>query len=160
MELLKNAIGNAKESGALGEFDIEVRMGAGAYVCGEETALIESIEGHRGEPRFKPPFPGVEGLWRMPTVVNNVETFACLPYILTNGAEWFAGIGAKSYPGTKVLTLTGDIENATYFEVPTDYLLRDVIYELGGGVKGGKLESCTGGRYFGSLYTPRTWIHP
>jgi NADH-quinone oxidoreductase subunit F len=138
VKLLKEAINSAKESGALEAFDIEVSMGAGAYVCGEETALIESIEGHRGEPRFKPPFPGVAGLWAAPTVVNNVETFACLPYILTNGAEWFAGIGAPKYPGTKVLTLTGDVENPTYFEVPTNYLLRDVIYKLGGGIKGGK----------------------
>ncbi|MDD4802096.1 MAG: NADH-quinone oxidoreductase subunit NuoF [Syntrophomonas sp.] len=138
VKLLKNAIKSAKELGALGDFNIEVRMGAGAYVCGEETALIESIEGHRGEPRFKPPFPGVAGLWGVPTVVNNVETFACLPSILTNGAAWFAGIGAAKYPGTKVLTLTGDTNNPTYFEVPTDYILRDVIYKLGGGVKGGK----------------------
>lgn len=138
VELLRNAIASAKASGALGDFDIEVRMGAGAYVCGEETALIESIEGHRGEPRFKPPFPGVEGLWAAPTVVNNVETFACLPYILENGAEWFAAIGAPKYPGTKVLTLTGDIQNPTFFEVPTNYILRDVIYELGGGVKNGR----------------------
>jgi NADH:ubiquinone oxidoreductase subunit F (NADH-binding) len=76
-------------------------MGAGAYVCGEETALIESIEGNRGEPRFKPPFPGVEGLWRMPTVVNNVETFACLPYILTNGADWFAGYWSEKLSGNQ-----------------------------------------------------------
>ena len=138
VELLKNAIASAKSSGVLEGFNIEVRMGAGAYVCGEETALIESIEGHRGEPRFKPPFPGVEGLWAAPTVVNNVETFACLPYILVNGAAWFAGIGAEKYPGTKVLTLTGDINNPTYFEVPTNYTLRDVIYKLGGGIKNGK----------------------
>lgn len=138
VELLVNAVASAKASGVLEEFDIEVRMGAGAYVCGEETALIESIEGHRGEPRFKPPFPGVEGLWAAPTVVNNVETFACLPYILVNGADWFAGIGASKYPGTKVLTLTGDINNPTYFEVPTNYTLRDVIYKLGGGIKNGK----------------------
>lgn len=138
IKMLKEGIQSAKASGALDDFNIEVRMGAGAYVCGEETALIESIEGHRGEPRFKPPFPGVAGLWARPTVVNNVETFACLPYILTNGAKWFAGIGAARYPGTKVLTLTGDVENATYFEVPSDYKLRDVIYKLGGGVKDGK----------------------
>ena len=138
VELLKNAIASAKSSGVLEGFNREVRMGAGAYVCGEETALIESIEGHRGEPRFKPPFPGVEGLWAAPTVVNNVETFACLPYILVNGAAWFAGIGAEKYPGTKVLTLTGDINNPTYFEVPTNYTLRDVIYKLGGGIKNGK----------------------
>jgi NADH:ubiquinone oxidoreductase subunit F (NADH-binding) len=138
VELLRNAIASAESSGVLEGFNIEVRMGAGAYVCGEETALIESIEGHRGEPRFKPPFPGVEGLWAAPTVVNNVETFACLPYILVNGAAWFAGIGAEKYPGTKVLTLTGDINNPTYFEVPTNYTLRDVIYKLGGGIKNGK----------------------
>ncbi|MDD3364229.1 MAG: NADH-quinone oxidoreductase subunit NuoF [Syntrophomonas sp.] len=138
VKLLKNAIQSAKELGALGDFNIEVRMGAGAYVCGEETALIESIEGHRGEPRFKPPFPGVAGLWGVPTVVNNVETFACLPSILTKGSAWFAGIGAAKYPGTKIVTLTGDAVNTTFFEVPTDYILRDVIYKLGGGVKGGK----------------------
>lgn len=138
VELLRKAIASAKESGALGDFDIEVRMGAGAYVCGEETALIESIEGHRGEPRFKPPFPGVEGLWKAPTVVNNVETFACLPYILVNGAAWFAGIGAAKYPGTKIVTLTGDVNNRTFFEVPTDITLREVIFDLGGGVAGGK----------------------
>lgn len=138
VELLRQAIASAKESGALGDFAIEVRMGAGAYVCGEETALIESIEGHRGEPRFKPPFPGVEGLWKAPTVVNNVETFACLPYILVNGAVWFAGIGAPQYPGTKIVTLTGDVNNRTFFEVPTDITLREVIYDLGGGIPGGK----------------------
>lgn len=138
VELLKKAISSAKECGALGKFDIEVRMGAGAYVCGEETALIESIEGHRGEPRFKPPFPGVEGLWQTPTVVNNVETFACLPYILNNGSAWFAGIGAARYPGTKIVTLTGDIVNRTFFEVPTDITLREVIFELGGGIPNGK----------------------
>lgn len=138
VDLLRKAIASAKESGALGDFDIEVRMGAGAYVCGEETALIESIEGHRGEPRFKPPFPGVEGLWKAPTVVNNVETFACLPYILVNGAAWFAGIGAAKYPGTKIVTLTGDVNNRTFFEVPTDITLREVIFDLGGGVAAGK----------------------
>jgi NADH:ubiquinone oxidoreductase, NADH-binding (51 kD) subunit len=138
VKLLKNAIQSAQKLGVLGDFNIEVRMGAGAYVCGEETALIESIEGHRGEPRFRPPFPGVAGLWGEPTVVNNVETLASLPYILTNGSAWFAGIGATKYPGTKIITLTGDAVNTTFFEVPTNYLLRDVIYKLGGGVKGGK----------------------
>ncbi|HZK87381.1 MAG TPA: NADH-ubiquinone oxidoreductase-F iron-sulfur binding region domain-containing protein [Syntrophomonas sp.] len=136
VELLRKAVESASD--ALGDFSIEVRMGAGAYVCGEETALIESIEGSRGEPRFKPPFPGVEGLWQAPTVVNNVETYACLPYIMVNGAQWFAGIGSASYPGTKVLSLTGDVVNRTFFEVPTDMTLREVIFELGGGVKNGK----------------------
>ncbi|SHH01365.1 NADH dehydrogenase subunit F [Thermosyntropha lipolytica DSM 11003] len=159
VRLLNNAIESAKKAGVLEDFDIEVRMGAGAYVCGEETALIESIEGKRGEPRFKPPFPGVEGLWGVPTVVNNVETFACIPYILTHGAEWFASIGAPDYPGTKVLTLTGDINNPTYFEVPTDYLLSDVIYKLGGGIKGGrKLKAVQVGGSSGAFIPPEN-IH-
>lgn len=138
VETLNQAIDQAKQKGVLGDFDIEVRMGAGAYVCGEESALIESIEGHRGEPRFKPPFPPVEGLWGKPTIVNNVETFANIPAILEKGAEWYKGIGAGSYPGTKVLTLTGDIVNRTYFEVPTNVTIREVIYGLGGGIIGGK----------------------
>ena len=121
-----------------GDFDIEVRMGAGAYVCGEETALLESIEGHRGEPRFKPPFPGVAGLWGKPTVVNNVETYANVPVILEKGADWFKGIGAAKYPGTKVFTLTGDVVNKTVFELPTDATIRDVVFGMGGGIAGGK----------------------
>ncbi len=138
VDVLNTAIGQAKAKGVLGEFDIEVRMGAGAYVCGEETALIESIEGHRGEPRFKPPFPGVAGLWGKPTVVNNVETFANVPVILEKGADWFAGIGAPKYPGTKVFTLTGDVINKTFFELPTNATIRDVVFGMGGGVAGGK----------------------
>ncbi len=138
VELLRRAIDQAKNQGILGDFDIEVRMGGGAYVCGEETALIESIEGHRGEPRFKPPFPGVAGLWAQPTVVNNVETFANLPQIVLNGPEWFSSIGAASYPGTKVLTLTGDVEKRVFLEVPTTATLREVIFDYGGGIKGGK----------------------
>lgn len=138
VEKLNKAIAQAKEKGVLGDFDIEVRMGAGAYVCGEESALIESIEGHRGEPRFKPPFPPVEGLWGKPTIVNNVETFANIPVILEKGADWYKAIGAASYPGTKVLTLTGDVANRTYYEVPTNTTIREVIYGLGGGIIGGK----------------------
>ena len=138
VEILNKAIAQAKEKGLLGNFDIEVRMGAGAYVCGEESALIESIEGHRGEPRYKPPFPPVEGLWGKPTIVNNVETFANIPAILEKGAQWFKAIGAGSYPGTKVLTLSGDVVNRTYFEVPTNVTIREVIYGLGGGIAGGK----------------------
>jgi len=138
VDLLNQAIGQAKSKGVLGDFDIEVRMGGGAYVCGEETALIESIEGHRGEPRFKPPFPGVAGLWAEPTVVNNVETFTNLPAIVLNGAEWFASIGAPNYPGTKVLTLTGDVANRVSIEVPTTATLREVIFDFGGGIKDGK----------------------
>jgi len=138
VERLNQAIAQAKVKGVLGDFDIEVRMGGGAYVCGEESALIESIEGHRGEPRFKPPFPGVEGLWGKPTIVNNVETYANIPAIVEKGADWFKNIGAASYPGTKILTLTGDVVNRTYFEVPTDVTIRDVIFGLGGGIVGGK----------------------
>lgn len=138
VELLKIAIEQAKEKGVLKGFDIEVRMGAGAYVCGEETALIESIEGQRGEPRFKPPYPPVEGLWGKPTIVNNVETFANIPVIIEKGADWYAAIGAPSYPGTKVLTLSGDINNRTFFEVPTNTTIREVIYKFGGGIPAGK----------------------
>lgn len=138
VDLLNQAIGQAKDKGVLGDFDIEVRMGAGAYVCGEESALIESIEGHRGEPRFKPPFPPVAGLWWKPTIVNNVETFANIPQIMEKGSAWFAGIGAPNYPGTKVLSLTGDVENRIVIEVPTDTTIRDVIYQFGGGISGGK----------------------
>lgn len=138
VEHLNKAIEQARSKGVLGDFDIEVRMGGGAYVCGEETALIESIEGHRGEPRFKPPFPGVAGLWGKPTVVNNVETFANLPSILEKGADWFKGIGAGNYPGTKVFTLTGDVVNRTFFEVTTDTTIRELVFGLGGGIRGGK----------------------
>ncbi len=138
VDILEQAIDQAKAKGVLGDFDIEVRMGAGAYVCGEETALIESIEGHRGEPRFKPPFPGVEGLWGKPTIINNVETFANIPVIVDKGADWYASIGAPSYPGTKVLTLTEDVNNKTFFEVPTSTSIRDIVFGFGGGVAGGR----------------------
>lgn len=138
VEILNTAIQQAKEQGVLGDFNIEVRMGAGAYVCGEESALIESIEGHRGEPRFKPPFPPVIGLWGKPTIVNNVETFANIPVILEKGADWYAGIGSKSYPGTKLMTLTGDIVKRTFIEVPTDTTIRQLIYDFGGGIPEGK----------------------
>lgn len=138
VDVLNKAIDQAKAKGVLGSFDIEVRMGAGAYVCGEESALIESIEGHRGEPRFKPPFPPVIGLWGKPTIVNNVETFANIPLIVDKGADWFKAIGAANYPGTKLLTLTGDIVNRTFIEVPTNTTIRQVIFDFGGGMAGGK----------------------
>ena len=138
VDILNQAIAQAREKDVLGDFDIEVRMGAGAYVCGEETALIESIEGKRGEPRFKPPFPGVAGLWGKPTVVNNVETLANIPVIVEKGGDWYSGIGASRYPGTKIVTLTGDVNNRTFFEVPTNTTIREVIYEFGGGIRDGK----------------------
>ncbi len=137
-EVLQTAIDQAKEKGVLGDFDIEIRLGAGAYVCGEETALIESIEGHRGEPRFKPPYPGVAGLWEKPTVVNNVETLANVPVIIEKGADWYKSIGAASYPGTKIFTLTGDVVNKTFFELPTDVTIRDLVFTMGGGIVDGK----------------------
>ncbi|MGI6468750.1 MAG: NADH-quinone oxidoreductase subunit NuoF [Syntrophomonadaceae bacterium] len=138
VETLNQAIKEAKDSGVLGDFDIEVRMGAGAYVCGEESALIESIEGHRGEPRFKPPFPPVKGLWGQPTIVNNVETLAYIPLIVEKGADWFKSIGAPSYPGTKLLTLTGDVVERKIIEVPTNVTIRQVIYDYGKGIRDGK----------------------
>ncbi|MDD2496549.1 MAG: NADH-ubiquinone oxidoreductase-F iron-sulfur binding region domain-containing protein [Desulfitobacteriaceae bacterium] len=138
VDTLNTAIAQAKEKGLLGDFNIEVRMGAGAYVCGEETALIESIEGNRGEPRFRPPYPPVAGLWQKPTIVNNVETFANVAQIIEKGAEWFAGIGAKSFPGTKVLTLTGDINKKIFIEVPTDTTIKEVVFGFGGGIPDGK----------------------
>jgi NADH-quinone oxidoreductase subunit F len=138
VDILKQAIAQAKDKGVLGDFDIEVRMGAGAYVCGEETALIESIEGKRGEPRYKPPYPGVSGLWGKPTVVNNVETFANVPDIIEKGADWYKSIGAPSYPGTKIFTLSGDVVNRTFIEVPTNTTIRDIIFGFGGGIPGGK----------------------
>jgi len=138
VDSLNRTLLETKEKGVLGDFDIEVRMGAGAYVCGEESALIESIEGRRGEPRFKPPFPPVAGLWWKPTVVNNVETFANIPQILEKGAAWFAGIGAPKYPGTKVFSLTGDVVNRVVLEVTTDTTIREIIFELGGGIRDGR----------------------
>lgn len=137
-KVLETAIKQAAEKNLLADFELEVRSGAGAYVCGEETALIESIEGKRGEPRFKPPYPPAEGLWNQPTIVNNVETFANIPVIVDKGADWFASIGAPAYPGTKIFTLTGDINNKTFVEVPTNTTIHELIYKFGGGIPAGK----------------------
>ena len=146
LERLKQATDQAREYGLLGEnifgtefsFDIEIREGAGAYVCGEETALIESIEGDRGEPRYKPPYPTNQGLWGKPTLVNNVETLANISPIILQGGCWFKAIGTENCPGTKVFTMTGDINNKGLIEVPMGITLREVIYEIGGGLPGGK----------------------
>ena len=143
---LQTAIAQAREYGLLGEnilgtgfsFDIEIRYGAGAFVCGEETALIHSMEGKRGEPTMKPPFPAESGYLGKPTNVNNVETFANIPVILTRGADWFASIGTEKSKGTKVFALAGKINNVGLIEVPMGTTLREVIYEIGGGIKGGK----------------------
>ena len=137
------AINKARENNFLGKnilgtnfsFDIEVREGAGAYICGDETALMESIEGKRGEPRLKPPYPPTSGLWNKPTVINNVETLANIPSIILRGADWYNKIGLAESAGTKVLTLLGDIENQGAVEVPLGTNLKDVIYDIGGGMK-------------------------
>ena len=143
---LQVAIAQAREYGLLGNnilgtdfsFDIELRYGAGAFVCGEETALIHSMEGMRGEPTLKPPFPAVHGYKGQPSNVNNVETFANVPIIITKGADWFASIGSEKSKGTKVFALAGQINNVGLIEVPMGTTLRDIIYEIGGGIKGGR----------------------
>ena len=143
---LQIAIKQAREYGLLGDdilgtgfnFDIELRYGAGAFVCGEETALIHSMEGNRGEPTFKPPFPAVSGYLQKPTNVNNVETFANIPIIITKGADWYSSIGTEKSKGTKVFALAGKINNVGLIEVPMGTTLREVVYEIGGGVKNGK----------------------
>ncbi|MFP4329824.1 MAG: NADH-ubiquinone oxidoreductase-F iron-sulfur binding region domain-containing protein [Spirochaetaceae bacterium] len=146
IERLKTAIDQAKEMGLLGDnilgsdfcFDIEIRLGAGAFVCGEETALIASIEGERGMPRPRPPFPAAKGLWGKPTVINNVETWANIPVIISRGGDWFAGIGTEKSTGTKVFALTGKIRNSGLVEVPMGTPLRDIVYSIGGGIPDGK----------------------
>ena len=127
---------NILESGI--DFELEIRKGAGAYVCGEETSLIESLEGKRGNPRVKPPYPGTRGLWQKPTVVNNVETLANVPGIIENGAEWFRSFGTEKCPGTKVFTILGNIEYPGLIEVEMGTSLREIIFSYGGGIKGGK----------------------
>ena len=146
VERLKIAIGQAREYGLLGkdifgtgfDFDIDIRLGAGAFVCGEETALMTSIEGHRGEPRPRPPFPAVKGLWEKPTILNNVETYANIPQIILKGADWFSSIGTEKSKGTKVFALGGKINNTGLVEVPMGTTLREIIEEIGGGIPNGK----------------------
>ena len=143
---LENAISSAREYGLLGDnilgsdfsFDIEITFGAGAFVCGEETALLRSMEGNRGEPTTKPPFPAEHGYWNKPTNVNNVETFANVPVIFLKGADWFNKIGTEKSKGTKVFALAGKINNVGLIEVPMGTTLREVIYDIGGGIKNGK----------------------
>lgn len=143
---LRTAIGQARELGLLGKnilgtdfsFDIEIKYGAGAFVCGEETALIQSIEGERGEPTNKPPFPAQSGLWDKPTCVNNVETLANIPAIINKGAEWYSSIGTATSKGTKVFALAGKINNVGLVEVPMGTTLREIIYDIGGGIKNGR----------------------
>jgi len=146
IERIQNAIGECRKQGLLGknilgsgfDFDLEVRLGAGAFVCGEETALIHSIEGERGQPRIRPPYPTESGLWGKPTVINNVETFANITAVINYGPEWFSQIGTKASGGTKVFALAGKIKHTGLVEVPMGMTLRELIFEIGGGVIGGK----------------------
>ena len=138
IELLRKAVKAAEEKGFTGDVKIRVVSGAGAYVCGEGTAIVNSLEGLRGEPRLKPPSMAVKGLHQKPTVVNNVETFAVIPEIVNRGAAWFGSIGAEKFPGTKLMCLSGDVVNKVCVELPTDATLRDVVEGFGGGVAKGK----------------------
>ena len=146
VERLTIAIGQARACGLLGkdifgtgfDFDIELRLGAGAFVCGEETALMSSIEGNRGEPRPRPPFPALKGLFQKPTILNNVETLANIPQIILNGAQWFASMGTEKSKGTKVFALGGKVENTGLVEIPMGTTLREIVEEIGGGIPHGK----------------------
>jgi len=146
IERLVMALKQAREHGLLGKnifgtsfsFDIDIKYGAGAFVCGEETALINSCEGKRGEPNYKPPYPAVEGYWGHPTCVNNVETFANIPAIINRGSQWFASIGTEKSKGTKVFALAGKIKNVGLVEVPMGITLREIIYDIGGGIQGNR----------------------
>ncbi len=143
---LKIAIGQAKEYGLLGkdilgsgfDFDLDIRLGAGAFVCGEETALMTSIEGKRGEPRPRPPFPAIKGLFGKPTILNNVETYANIPQIILKGPEWFASMGTEKSKGTKVFALGGKVKNTGLVEIPMGTTLREIVEEIGGGIPNGK----------------------
>ena len=138
IKLLRNAVKQSEDKGLCGDVSIKVVSGAGAYVCGEGTAIVNSLEGVRGEPRLKPPSMAVAGLHKKPTIVNNVETFAVIPEIINKGADWFGAIGSEKYPGTKLMCMSGDVQNKVCVEVPTNATLRDVVEGFGGGVAGGK----------------------
>lgn len=161
IERLQLAIDKANETGLLGEnildsgfsFNIEIKIGAGAFVCGEETALIHSMEGMRGEPTLKPPFPAESGYWNKPTNVNNVETFANIPPIILKGSKWFSAIGTKNSKGTKVFALAGKIRKVGLIEVPMGTTLREIIFDIGGGIENAKKFKAaqTGGPSGGAL---------
>ena len=146
VQRFQKAIDQAREYGILGKniwgtdfsFDLEIRLGAGAFVCGEETALLESIEGRRGQPRLKPPFPANAGLFQKPTLINNVETYANIPQIILKGAEWYSSIGTETSKGTKVFALGGNVVNIGLVEVPMGTTLREIVFDIGGGIPGGK----------------------
>jgi len=143
---LKDAISNAKKEGYIGNnilgskfsHEIHIKCGAGSYICGDETALINSSEGKRGNPRIKPPFPGISGLWNRPSVVNNVETLSNIPAIILNGGEWYKSIGTKESTGTKIFTVSGMVKKPGYYELPLGVTLRELIFDLAGGMKPNK----------------------
>jgi len=143
---VQKAIDQAREKKFLGEnilgsgysFDIEIRRGAGSYLCGEELTLLESLEGKRGYPRIKPPYPAERGLWGKPTLINNVETLANFAPIILNGAMWYRSIGTEKSPGTKIFTISGDVNNPGYYETPTGLTLRELIFDFGGGIRNGR----------------------
>ncbi len=161
VQTLNIAIQQARDLGLLGKkilgsdfsFDLEVRMGAGAFVCGEETALMASIEGRRGEPRPRPPFPAASGLWKSPSNINNVETYANVPQIILRGPEWFSSLGTEKSKGTKTFAIAGDVVNTGLIEVPLGITLREIVYDVGGGIKDGKAFKAvqTGGPMGGCL---------
>jgi len=163
---LKGAIRQSEKLGLLGNgifgtsfnFNVDIRLGAGAFVCGEETALIASVEGKRGNPRPRPPYPAEHGLWGHPTLINNVETFANIVPIIRNGSEWFAGIGTAKSKGTKVFALSGRIKNTGLVEIPMGMTLREIIYDIGGGIPGGRHFKAvqTGGPSGGCI---TAWLH-
>ena len=146
VQRLERALEQARDYGMLGQnilgtgfnFDINIRLGAGAFVCGEETALIHSLQGERGEPSTKPPFPAESGLWGKPTIVNNVETLANIPVIFNQGADWYSAIGTETSKGTKVFALAGQVNNVGLVEVPMGTTLREIVYDIGGGIRGNR----------------------
>ena len=174
---LNIAIRQAREMGLLGtnilgsdfSFDLEVRMGAGAFVCGEETALMASIEGKRGEPRPRPPFPAQRGLFGKPTNINNVETYANIPQIILRGPDWFASMGTEKSKGTKTFALAGDVKHTGLIEVPFGITLREIIFDVGGGIKddkgfkaiqtGGPMGGCLPTEYLDLRLITKRW-HP
>ena len=166
VERFKIAINQAREYGVLGNkifgtdfnFDVDIRLGAGAFVCGEETALLESIEGKRGQPRVKPPYPASSGLWGKPTLINNVETYANITRIILKGAKWYNSIGTEKSKGTKVFALGGNVVNVGLVEVPMGTTLREIVYDIGGGIPNGReFKAAQTGGPSRRLYSKRTF---
>jgi NADH:ubiquinone oxidoreductase subunit F (NADH-binding) len=167
IDRIRKAIRAARQRKILGNsilgtdfnFNADVRIGAGAFVCGEETALIHSVEGKRGMPRIRPPYPSKSGLWNAPTVINNVETMANVPSIITNGADWYASIGTEKSKGTKVFALAGNLRNTGLIEVPMGITLREIVYEIGGGVPGDReFKAAQTGDQVGAASRQNIWI--